>query len=53
VVANLNGRTGAYPYDNVWPSPDGRTVWGMTGGGGPHDPTCARRFGTVFALAVA
>ena len=45
--------TGAFPEDNVIPSSDGSTLYGLTQAGGAHDPKAAKKFGTVFALTVS
>jgi uncharacterized repeat protein (TIGR03803 family) len=42
--------TGAFPEDNVTPSADGSTLYGLTQAGGVNDPTAMKNYGTVFAV---
>lgn len=50
-LASFNGEgNGAYPYDNVVVSADGRTLYGMTQAGGVYDPTLSNNYGTIFAF---
>jgi len=45
--------TGAFPEDNLIPSSDGSTLYGLTQAGGVNDPTAAKKYGTVFAVTVS
>src|SRR5499426_2733248 len=45
--------TGAFPEDNVIPSSDGSTLYGLTQAGGANDPKAAKKYGTVFAVTVS
>jgi uncharacterized repeat protein (TIGR03803 family) len=42
--------TGAFPEDNVIPSSDGFTLYGLTQAGGANDPQAVKNYGTVFAV---
>ena len=42
--------TGAFPEDNVIPSSDGSTLYGLTQAGGANDPKAEKKYGTVFAV---
>lgn len=44
--------TGAFPEDNVIPSGDGSTLYGLTQAGGVNDPKAAKKYGTAFALTL-
>ena len=44
--------TGAFPEDNVIPSGDGSTLYGLTQAGGVNDPKAAKKYGTVFAVTL-
>ena len=44
--------TGAFPEDNVIPSDDGSTLYGLTQAGGVNDPKAAKKYGTVFAVTL-
>ena len=45
--------TGAFPEDNVIPSSDGSTLYGLTQAGGVNDPKAVKKYGTVFAVTVS
>jgi hypothetical protein len=45
--------TGAFPEDNVIPSGDGSTLYGLTQAGGVNDPEAVKKYGTVFAVTVS
>ena len=45
--------TGAFPEDNVIPSDDGSTLYGLTQAGGANDPKAVKKYGTVFAVTVS
>ena len=44
--------TGAFPEDNVIPSSDGSTLYGLTQAGGANDPKAVKKYGTVFAVTL-
>ena len=44
--------TGAFPEDNVIPSGDGSTLYGLAQAGGVNDPKAAKKYGTAFALTL-
>ena len=44
--------TGAFPEDNVIPSGDGSTLYGLTQAGGVNDPKAVKKYGTVFAVTL-
>ena len=44
--------TGAFPEDNVIPSGDGSTLYGLTQAGGVNDPKAAKKYGTAFAVTL-
>jgi uncharacterized repeat protein (TIGR03803 family) len=44
--------TGAFPYDNVAISADGKTLYGMSGAGGKNDPTCEKKYGTIYSIDI-
>ncbi len=53
ILASFDRATsGAFPEDNVIPSPDGQWLVGMTQAGGEHDPAAALYYGTVFAFPI-
>ena len=45
--------SGAFPEDNVIPSGDGSTLYGLTQAGGANDPMAVKKYGTVFAVTVS
>jgi len=45
--------TGAFPEDNVIPSGDGSTLYGLTQAGGANDPKAEKKYGTVFAITLS
>jgi uncharacterized repeat protein (TIGR03803 family) len=45
--------TGAFPEDNVIPSGDGSTLYGLTQAGGANDPKALKKYGTVFEVTLS
>jgi uncharacterized repeat protein (TIGR03803 family) len=52
MVSFNRATTGAFPEDNVIPSGDRSTLYGLTQAGGANDPKAVKNYGTVFAVTL-